>query len=77
MGPIEQTRAGETGSIIIDRLHGSLPNLGMNGESQIVVGAQHDDFFAFYNTNGTLITVNRFVIRIYRYILTFLEADHG
>ena len=40
--PVQETGAGATGAIFADGFDGRLPNFGVSGQSQVVIGADHN-----------------------------------
>ena len=51
---VEEPGAGTAGAVLLQRLHAGLDNLGVDGQAQIVVGAQHDATLALHDDLGIL-----------------------
>ena len=51
---VEEPGTGAAGAVLLQRLHAGLDNLGVDGQAQIVVGAQHDATLALHDDLGIL-----------------------
>ena len=63
-GSVEETGAGAAGSVLLQGVNAGLNHLGIGGQTQIIVGAQHDPALSLHLNHRVLPGLQRMKVRI-------------